>query len=98
MFEYLKFSLTVRWYSNSLQNSLEIQGSSCSCLELLPLSHSPQKIIPSSVLRHGHKRVLHLFIPLLGVSVCVQVRHMDVVDSQGYFKRQSIIPAVTQVK
>lgn len=53
MFEYLKFSLTVRCYSNSMQNSLEVQRSSWSCLVLLPLSHSHQKIIPSSVLRHG---------------------------------------------
>lgn len=81
-----------------MQNSLEIQGSSCSCLELLPLSHSHQKIILSSVLRHGHKLVVHMFIPSLGVSVSVQVRHRDVVDSQDYFKRQSIIPALTQVK
>lgn len=98
MFEYLKFSLTVRCYSNSMQNSLEIQRSSCSCLVLLALSHSNQKIIPSSVLKDGHEHVLHFFILCLGVSVCVQVRHMDAVDSQGYFERQSIVPALTQVQ
>lgn len=98
MFEYLKFSLTVRCYSKSMQNSLEIQGSSCSCLVLLPLFHSHQKILHNSVVRHVHGHVLHLFIPCLGVSVCVQVRHMDVVNSQGYFKRQSIVTALTQVK
>ena len=67
MFEYLKFSLTVRCCSNSIQNSLEIPGSSCSCLVLLPLAlPRKQKVVPSSVLRHGHERMFHLFILCLG--------------------------------
>lgn len=65
---------------------------------LLSLSHYHQKMVHNLVLRHVHEHLVHLFIPCLGVSVCVQVRHMDVVDSQGYFKRQSVIPALTQVK
>lgn len=97
MFEYLKFSLTVIATACKIVWKYHL-GSSRSCLALLPLSRSHQKIVQNSVLRHVHEHVVHLFIPCLGVSVCIQVRHMDVVDSHGYFKRQSIVPALTQVK
>lgn len=58
----------------------------------------PPEDLRNSVLRHVHEHVVHLFIPCLGVCVSVYKLDMDVVDSQGYFKMQSIIPVLTQLK
>lgn len=79
---YLKFNLIVRCCSNSIQNNLEIRGSSCSCGASSPVLPSKQKVVPGAVLRHGCDCVLHWFILCLDVSVYAlgKNRHRDVVD------------------
>lgn len=102
MFEYLKCSLTVRCCTNSIQNNLEIQELSCSCLVLLPLPQSQNR--KWSLAQLQGMAMSMGFACLVCVWVCLSMymlgikRRMDVVDAQGYFRKQTITYALAQIK
>lgn len=81
MFEYLKFSLTVRCCSNTIQNNLEIRSHLVLVWCFFPCPAPKKKVVPSSVLRHGHECVLVYYVSGC-ICVCTlgKKRHRDVVD------------------